>query len=1249
MADYTKKVIFVLPEEKDKEGDTPTQPDPMTGSDEEAGQQPGSSSGAHRAADGDGRQVLPPPEPEAKRQRLTIRELGKSDSPPEVTKAWLLEMDIQVRGKPLEDGERVQYKTLIPGKAYEITNPVLPDNYKYVDDRTLPLVALLRATDMQGWYSDWINGKKPWPDMTEKKGLLGRGPMPWHDYLREYLPPFLSQISAHSKTDIISDMARGSTGTHKTGLGYGTPARVELTRARICPRCDIPVVLPMDGKDPTCIRCKMIVEEPPEEWAPQGQVLPPPVVASTTVVHTRLGTWMLHPSHNHWVLMTDGAIDTLKTSDAMQEWAVDLTDCANPLRDLEGDERNSLDSLLQEVATRTDTEDRGWSIGERLTEFFERSDAGRNNVEESIRRLGLGDKVKIHYKQCEDDEHAPEPIKTLSFHPMAAHLGSLMKAAGGTVEPEEEGSSEPPEDLDRPATQADAAVVLGGKGRKTRSHKADRVFDKYWKQAEITMDVEGKEGISELLSTLDPEGTSGLASSVVTASANQKADKEGKESAAKYMLDLTPVVQEEQFNTMRPYVELGMYGKVEWLDSGLDDWHTIQTEGAKKSITLERTLKELNRLAWGQQYRTPFMGEDCALWKDSPNLIMTSKPPTTVVERAMCLAGLCKKFRWERRHLYSTWYRRAGPCPEPDEEAASRLIHMDMRQCAFRGNHYGALALHITRSPKIEEQTAEGEDAVGSCYTWGNTLEETAWAAHKAQGTQPPTLSEKAVTEAIWTPMGPDPAAKPRGKNKQPKKKGGQATEPRAAGSAATGAPETGKMDVDPPQREAGTTATAGSGSTDIPPGADKLPPTPYDLYKDTWCPGPLVTPLLAKDAHKPDEVHWTRSLATYTFEHLLSENYLNCTLRQILVAWNSMPRVYQGGSRGTQAMVAKRRKQAEEQLQAHLEQVKDLLAESGVKATPTLAEFRKLTAIVVKNLAAITFGQKEAAAKINELLPAAIADSLEAMQTRSEYDERLSVPVEALMCFKMGEGGTVQDLLSLTDTRGKGYAVALRYYRCPWTFHIQLTAPTKRKSATWAGPFECNSVLAARSGWVHSQRSKNSKGARNVWQCNRCAGDWMKGRHGTRMVQVIAKDWMLQLILDEPPEALELSWRNDRVKYYQRLEPTEAPRDTQPYIPPKSKNAKALRLEDEASDRMWTLLLSDDHINELKHADEQAELICQADSAKLDRMSTAADITEPLLKLRLDDDKWMEGSRLQHGTVWVDTKGPGYKGHTKS
>ena len=154
-----------------------------------------------------------------------------------------------------------------------------------------------------------------------------------------------------------------------------------------------------------------------------------------------------------------------------------------------------------------------------------------------------------------------------------------------------------------------------------------------------------------------------------------------------------------------------------------------------------------------------------------------------------------------------------------------------------------------------------------------------------------------------------------------------------------------------------------------------------------------------------------------------------------------------------------------------------------------------------------------------------------------------------------------------------------------------------------------------------------------------------MKGRHGTRMVQVITADWMLQIILDEPPEALEKQWRNDRIMYYKRLEPTEAPRDKSPYLPPDAKRHKAIRLEGEAANRMWELLLKDDEINELKESAEQARIMQQAMTAKGDALPTADEITDDLLKVHLSD-KFMDGNRVVNAKVWLDTKGPGLKGH---
>ena len=125
-------------------------------------------------------------------------------------------------------------------------------------------------------------------------------------------------------------------------------------------------------------------------------------------------------------------LDEGRAADAFNKWSVDLTSCSKPLATLSEPQKDDLRSLLTEVANNTDSKDRGWSITERLQTFFESSDAGRNDVEEAIKELGIQGKIKIHYNAgVDNDPFIPRPAPTESFHPAAAHLGYLMKRAGG--------------------------------------------------------------------------------------------------------------------------------------------------------------------------------------------------------------------------------------------------------------------------------------------------------------------------------------------------------------------------------------------------------------------------------------------------------------------------------------------------------------------------------------------------------------------------------------------------------------------------------------------------------------------------------------------------------------------------------------------------------------------------------------------------------------------------------------------------
>ena len=141
---------------------------------------------------------------------------------------------------------------------------------------------------------------------------------------------------------------------------------------------------------------------------------------------------------------------------------------------------------------------------------------------------------------------------------------------------------------------------------------------------------------------------------------------------------------------MRPHLSCGIYKNAEWLDTdgSLDEWVDVCAAGARRCTALERTLRQMDKSKWESEQRNLFIADDCWLWQDSPKLVATGAPPTTPLERCQALAGIIRKYIWERRHLYSTWVRRCGSAPMPDQEAAGIMLHMDMRRCKFVGNHY---------------------------------------------------------------------------------------------------------------------------------------------------------------------------------------------------------------------------------------------------------------------------------------------------------------------------------------------------------------------------------------------------------------------------------------------------------------------------------------------------------------------------------------------------------------------------------
>ena len=94
----------------------------------------------------------------------------------------------------------------------------------------------------------------------------------------------------------------------------------------------------------------------------------------------------------------------------------------------------------------------------------------------------------------------------------------------------------------------------------------------------------------------------------------------------------------------------------------------------------------------------------------------------------------------------------------------------------------------------------------------------------------------------------------------------------------------------------------------------------------------------------------------------------------------------------------------------------------------------------------------------------------------------------------------------------------------------------------------ECGAVHASMDGWEYQPKQKGVN-KKQEWGCKTCQGNWNRKNGGTRMVQIFGEHGCLELILDEPPQELVTKWEADRMKYYMKLEPSDARRNVRPKI----------------------------------------------------------------------------------------------------
>ena len=142
-----------------------------------------------------------------------------------------------------------------------------------------------------------------------------------------------------------------------------------------------------------------------------------------------------------------------------------------------------------------------------------------------------------------------------------------------------------------------------------------------------------------------------------------------------------------------------------------------------------------------------------------------------------------------------------------------------------------------------------------------------------------------------------------------------------------------------------------------------------------------------------------------------------------------------------------------------------------------------------------------------------------------------------------------------------------------------------------------CGLVLSACSQWEHFQRS--GKGSKNTWGCAYCKGRWSGSKNGARLVQLYGNGLVVQIILDLPPQHLWNKWCKERIEYYKRYEPLDAPRDAAPNV---FNNKFIFEVAGELSDHIWTTLLADHNMEERKNLHKLAESFCEAQSKAVEK-----------------------------------------------
>ena len=189
-----------------------------------------------------------------------------------------------------------------------------------------------------------------------------------------------------------------------------------------------------------------------------------------TAISTSVGLFVKHQKREAWSFINNGKEDEDRMRELRERFGMDLTCCERSMSHLEGKDRQTLGDLIKSMTTATDPKE-AEEARQRPTQPISDNNVGRMDVEQMTAGMG-----NITLRRTQHEEGDPvEDCGATSFHPQAAHLGSLLVANLDEEEtPDPNTKSEEEAEGAKPATQDDAAEFMEEQEGKQKPKKEAR-------------------------------------------------------------------------------------------------------------------------------------------------------------------------------------------------------------------------------------------------------------------------------------------------------------------------------------------------------------------------------------------------------------------------------------------------------------------------------------------------------------------------------------------------------------------------------------------------------------------------------------------------------------------------------------------------------------------------------------------------------------------------------------------------------